>query len=277
MDGRAAVNSSQQLAMPSLFQTLAESSPTPMAAVEGAGHIVRYVNPAFCLLTGKSREELIGNPFSSSVPVRDECLPLLDRVHQTGQAEIFTAQEDSAPHPMYWSFAMWPVLTGDFRITAIMFQVTETAHFHRQAAAMNQALMVASVRQHELAEAAAMLNQQLERAHEDLKQFAFAASHDLQEPLRMIKTYSQLLVKGYRGQLEGEPAVCIDFISKGARHMQTLLTDLLSYAEAGMDRGERPESVNLNAVLEKVKQNLNSTNREMEPAPPHKLHVAIGS
>ena len=79
---------------------------------------------------------------------------------------------------------------------------------------------------------------ELWRANEDLKQFAFAASHDLQEPLRMITTYSQLLVKGYPGPLEGEARVCLDFITKGAKQMRDLLIDLLSYAEAGGRQGK---------------------------------------
>jgi light-regulated signal transduction histidine kinase (bacteriophytochrome) len=97
---------------------------------------------------------------------------------------------------------------------------------------------------------------ELRRANDDLKQFAFAASHDLQEPLRMITAYSQLLVKGYPSSLEGEARVCLDFITKGAKQMRDLLMDLLSYAEAGVDRGKGNELIDLNAVLDNVKQNL---------------------
>ncbi|HUS07691.1 MAG TPA: ATP-binding protein [Bryobacteraceae bacterium] len=262
MDDSVTAAAKREVDIPDIFQALAEFSPMPMAAVEGAGHILRYVNPVFCLLTGRSREKLIGNPLCGIVPANDECLPLLDRVYATGQAETFTGQEDATAHPLYWSYAMWPVLVPEWGITAIILQVTETAHFHQQAAAMNQALMLASVRQHQLAEEAEILNEQLRRANEDLKQFAFAASHDLQEPLRMITSYSQLLLKGYRGQLEGEPQVCVDFITKGALHMRELLTDLLSYAEAGLDRGEAAGHVDLNEVLEKVQQNLESTIQE---------------
>ena len=97
---------------------------------------------------------------------------------------------------------------------------------------------------------------ELWRANEDLKQFAFAASHDLQEPLRMITAYSQLLVRGYPGPLEGEARVCLEFVTKGAKQMRDLLTDLLSYAEAGVDRGKAKELIDLNTILADVKQNL---------------------
>jgi light-regulated signal transduction histidine kinase (bacteriophytochrome) len=140
--------------------------------------------------------------------------------------------------------------------------VTETTPFLLQSTSMNQALIKASMHQHELTEEAERLNEELQRANDDLKQFAFAASHDLQEPLRMITSYSQLLVKGYRGQLVGEPAVCVDFITKGAKHMRDLLADLLSYTETGEDREEADESIDLNTIFEKVTQNLKTAIEE---------------
>jgi PAS domain S-box-containing protein len=262
MDAGVTVNSKQELDMPDLCQSIAESSPMPMAAVQEAGHIVRYVNSAFCLLLGKSREELIGNAFSGAVPAGEECLSLLDRVYQTGKAETHTGQEHPASHRFFWSYVMWPVLGADGRRLGIMIQVTETTPFFLQSTGMNQALMMGSVRQHELTEEAERLNEELQRANDDLKQFAFAASHDLQEPLRMITSYSQLLVKGYRGQLDGEPGVCVDFITKGTRHMRDLLADLLSYTETGADREEADESIDLNTIFEKVKQNLKTAIEE---------------
>ncbi len=92
------ITAKQKHDVPGLCRSLAESSPMPMAAVEGPDHLVPYVNPAFCLLFSNQSEELIGNPFSGLVQTGDECLSLLDRVYQTGQAEIHTGQEDSASH-----------------------------------------------------------------------------------------------------------------------------------------------------------------------------------
>jgi signal transduction histidine kinase len=241
--------------MPALCQSIADSSPMPMAAVEGADHIVRYVNSAFCLLLGKTREELVGIAFSSAAPTGKEYLSLLDRVYQTGKAEIHTGEENPVSHRYYWSYVMWPVLAADGCRVGIMIQVTETTSFLQQTTGMNQALIISSVHQHELTEEAERLNVELQRANEDLKQFAYAASHDFQEPLRMITSYSQLLVEGYRGQLDGEAAIFVDFISKGAEHMRDLLADLLSYTEAGADRIE-DECIDLNAIFEKVKQTL---------------------
>ena len=93
-------------------------------------------------------------------------------------------------------------------------------------------------------------NTALVRANEDLNQFAFAASHDLQEPLRMITSYSQLLVKGYSGQLDGEAGTCIKFITDGTRRMRELLSDLLAYTRVTADGERQIETVDLNRVLE---------------------------
>jgi signal transduction histidine kinase len=253
---------SKQPDMSALCRPAAETSPMPMVGVEGPSHTVCYVNPAFCLLTGKASEELIGNALPTAMPAGSECLSLLGRVHQTGKAEIHTGQEHPAAHPFYWSYVMWPVLATDGRRVGIMIQVTETTPFHLNSTGMNQALIIGSVHQHELTEEAERLNEELQRANDDLKQFAFAASHDLQEPLRMITSYSQLLVKGYRGQLEGEPGVCVDFITKGAKRMRDLLADLLSYTETGADRGEPEEPIDLNTIFEKVKENLKTAIEE---------------
>jgi PAS domain S-box-containing protein len=100
--------------------------------------------------------------------------------------------------------------------------------------------------------------EELKRLNEDLNQFAFAASHDFQEPLRMITSYSQLLLRGYSGQLAGEAAVCVGFITEGTKRMRELLSDLLSFTEAGSDRDAAAESIDLNLIFEKAAQNLKS-------------------
>jgi diguanylate cyclase (GGDEF)-like protein/PAS domain S-box-containing protein len=154
---------------------IAETSSLPMAEVEGSTHILRYVNPAFCLLTAKPKKELIGRAFSDIAPAEEECLASLDRVYRSGQAITHTGQEHSAFHPLYRSYSMWPLLTKDNRPRGIIVQVTEAISFHLNAVAMNQALMMGSVRQHELTEESQKLLERLQagmlvnqQAHEAL-------------------------------------------------------------------------------------------------------------
>ena len=101
------------------------------------------------------------------------------------------------------------------------------------------------------------------RANEDLNQFAFAASHDLQEPLRMITSYSQLLLKGYRGQLDGEAATCIEFITDGTKRMRELLGDLLAYTQLSGDGQHIVTSVDLNGVFEATLKNCKAAIEEI--------------
>jgi PAS domain S-box-containing protein len=147
--------------LPSLCRFIFNNSPLPVAMAVGAKHIVRYVNPAFCFLTGKSEYELIGNTFSEILP-EDECLPVLDRVYCTGEAETHTEPEHSEIKTAYWSYAMWPVLGADERPMGVMIRVTETAMFRQQAIEMNQELLLTAVRQHELIEEAERLYAQLQ-------------------------------------------------------------------------------------------------------------------
>lgn len=93
----------------------------------------------------------------------------------------------------------------------------------------------------------------LRRANEDLSQFAFAASHDLQEPLRMITSYSQLLIKDSReGQLANDADLYTGYIVEGTRRIRELLADLLSYTAAGADGNLGQENVHLNDVFKVV-------------------------
>ena len=99
------------------------------------------------------------------------------------------------------------------------------------------------------------INDELRHANADLNQFAYAASHDLQEPLRMITTYSQMLVKGYRGELDDEAALCVKFITAGTQRMRALLADLLVYTQV-TDAVCGTEFVDITQVLEKEIENL---------------------
>jgi signal transduction histidine kinase len=105
-------------------------------------------------------------------------------------------------------------------------------------------------------------NEALRRANDDLKHFAYAASHDLQQPLRMITSYSQLLVKGYRGQLDGEAGVCINFISSGTRHMRELLADLLAYTQVEAEDQPPDAAVDLQVVFQNVTEHLRTAIEE---------------
>jgi signal transduction histidine kinase len=96
---------------------------------------------------------------------------------------------------------------------------------------------------------------QLARSNQDLEQFAYSASHDLQEPLRKVMAFGSLLEKEYGDKLEGDGHLYLASIGKATRRMQTLITDLLGYARV-TTRGKTFVAVNLNEVVQGVLSDL---------------------
>lgn len=98
-------------------------------------------------------------------------------------------------------------------------------------------------------------NTELERSNQDLQQYAYIISHDLQEPLRTVSSFVQLLSRRYQEKLDAKANTFINFAVEGTSHMQRLLTDLLRFSRVG--GGElRLAEISLESVLEKTLRNL---------------------
>lgn len=97
--------------------------------------------------------------------------------------------------------------------------------------------------------------EELRRSNRDLEQFAYVASHDLQEPLRKIASFTQLLQKRYGGQLDDRADQYIGFAVDGAKRMQQLIQDLLGFSRVGRMVGE-PVDVDLDEALDDALGNL---------------------
>ena len=95
----------------------------------------------------------------------------------------------------------------------------------------------------------------LARSNAELQQFAYVASHDLQEPLRMVSSYTQLIVKRYGGQLDQDAKEFMEFIVDGAARMKRLIEDLLAYSRVGT-RGNEFKPTDCEAALRKALINL---------------------
>lgn len=118
---------------------------------------------------------------------------------------------------------------------------------------------------------------ELRRANQDLEQFAYSASHDLQEPLRGIKIYSELLTKRYGASLEGDAREFFDYLRGSASRMEMLVRDLVAYTQVA--KLDPPEHyTDANAALRDTLANLNRTIVETraqvtsDPLPPIRVH-----
>ena len=101
----------------------------------------------------------------------------------------------------------------------------------------------------------------LANSNSELERFAYVASHDLQEPLRMINGFMQLLQKKYEPQLDENGKKYIHFAIEGANRMKTLIQDLLQYSRAGA-QPQQLEAVDMNIVMEDIKMVLKSKIKE---------------
>jgi signal transduction histidine kinase len=263
-----------------------EHSPLPMAAVDGLTHILRYGNPAFCNLMSQRLEDLVGRPFHELLPTKDVCISLLDRVLETGHPEMHVEEERSQARPIFWSYTMWPV-QADEPLVGVMIQVTESAKRHNQTIAMNEALVLGSVRQHELVEATESLNEQLRReiaerkeaqealqrakalladralqleeavaertteltaTNNQLETFVYSIAHDLRAPLRAMQGFTTMLVEDEKS-LSATGKDYAEKIKSSATRMDDLLGDMLAFARVAKQSADISAS-NLRSVVE---------------------------
>jgi PAS domain S-box-containing protein len=97
--------------------------------------------------------------------------------------------------------------------------------------------------------------EELSRSNKDLELFSYSVSHDLQEPLRTVSNFAQLLAKRYKGKLDQDADEFIGFVTDGTQRMQRMINDMLAFSRVGT-KGKPFEPTDLDKVIEEVLQNL---------------------
>ena len=128
------------------------------------------------------------------------------------------------------------------------------SEFNNMAAALNESTTSIKNLNEEITKRE-QLEQNLKASNKELERFAYIASHDLQEPLRMVSSYTQLLEKRYKDKLDQQASEFIHFAVDGAVRMQTLINDLLAYSRLG-SKAKPFEAVDCNVIFDQVKAHL---------------------
>ena len=269
------------------YRLLFENSPESITLI-GLDGTILDCNPATLRLRDAPKEDIIGQQFIDIGALQVEDLEhYMQLFSQLIQGETINSihVEIRGPQDDPRWLEVFPVLLKQddeiFAIQAISRDITERKlaedELHRYqenledlVADRTAALEVMNgelqreITERELAQEIMMhQTQQLAQSNAELEQFAYVASHDLREPLRKIKSYTELLAKRYDGQLDERADKYIFYIVDGATRMQQLIADLLTYSRAG--RAELVlEEVPFTAVVDKALNDLELAIRESE-------------
>jgi PAS domain S-box-containing protein len=228
------------------FRELFEDAPVPYHEIDREG-IIRRVNRAECALLGYSPSEMLGHHVWDFV-IEDakatsreqvlrklsgakDLLPFIREYHRSdGTRLIFEIHEK----------AICDSSGAVAGIRSALLDVTEKIHAEEAIRNLNV----------ELERRVTERTSELQRSNDDLQQFAYVASHDLQEPLRMVSSYSSLLAQKYRDNLDEDAREYVHYLVDGANRMSALIRDLLAFSRAGAQEisGFRP--VKMSEVLE---------------------------
>lgn len=225
------------------FRAVTESSRYAVATADSKGRLL-YLNPAAERLLGADRA---GTDVSLLVAERHRA-DFQDALtyhlanasdERGGPLEMSVRRPDGTDFPAELSLAGWQH-AGDAYVTLIVRDVAERTRIRR-----------------DLERIAA----ELRRSNAELERFAYIASHDLQEPLRMVSSYCRLLQVRYKGKLDEDADEFLHYAVDGATRMQQLISDLLVYSRVGT-HGQPFQSVAVKPVLDRVLANVQTAREE---------------
>ena len=198
----------------------------------------RLVNRQFAYILGYEEDELIGKPSLSFVLPEDR-----DAVRENAVSML------KGGSSLGYEFR---VVNKQAKIKWVMETVVPI-YYRRKRATLGSLIDVTERKQME--ERLQQITSEMQRSNTELEQFAYVISHDLQEPLRMVSSYTQLLAKRYSKKLDADADEFIAYAVDGAKRMQTLLHDLLDYSRVGT-RGKPFSLVNCEHIVEQAMANL---------------------
>lgn len=212
-----------------------------------------YCNAAFEKITGYAAEEVLGKNcrFLQGTDQQQPEIEVIRRAIRQGteaKAELRNYRKNGS---LFWNeLYIAPVKDQQGKLTHFIgIQTDITQRKHQETELQNK-------------------TRELAQSNAELQQFAYVASHDLQEPLRMVASYTQLLGKRYRGKLDQDADEFIGYAVDGATRMQRLIRDLLEYSRVGAER-QSFEETDCELVFQQAMQNLSASVRERHAVVTH--------
>lgn len=236
------------------YRGLLEAAPDAMVVVNQGGEIV-LLNLQAEKKFGYRRDELLGQKVTNIIPVGFAERLIADGLRSAEEAlaqqigtgiELTARRKDGSEFPMELMLSPLGSVRG-ILVTAAIRDITT-----RRTA---EALLLQKVKE-------------LYRSNEELQQFAYIASHDLQEPLRMVASYTTLIARRYKGKLDADADDFIAFAVDGAKRMQRLIQDLLAYSRVG-SKGEELFPTSSEDALEQAIRNLRGAMEESDALVTH--------
>jgi PAS domain S-box-containing protein len=232
------------------LRELITAAPIGMCVVSGNPVKVEEVNDRFLIISGKTREQYAKAPYWEVLhEVAHIFEPVLDSVFKTG--EKYTTEEhqmvlvrDGIDENIYLTFDYVPVKNIDGLVTKVIVLAIEVTH---QAEIRKEIEKAVAERTKEIAD----MNYSLIRSNAELEQFAYIASHDLQEPVRKISTFLEMLHHSI-GEVNEQAEGYFKKIQNSTSRMTNLIRDVLAYSQVA-ENTESFVKIDMSAIIESVK------------------------
>ena len=237
-----------------LFFDIFDQNPSSIWLSDNNGTVI-WQNQAYRAIWGATDENLIGkfNIFDTPIFKEENNLLLVKKVFDQGETVKLTINYEPK---------IYKKLTGNKRRTRSVMEVTIAPIKDKNGKTKNAIIYQNDVTKRVITEEELKERvKNLKLSNEELEQFAYIASHDLQEPLRSVASFTQLLQKRYKDKLDKEANEFIQFIVDGATKMHDLITDLLLFSRIGT-RVKPFAETDMNLILKEVLDSLTQSIKE---------------
>ncbi|HMK46176.1 MAG TPA: PAS domain S-box protein [Methanocella sp.] len=240
------------------FRSVVEQCTDGIMIVDHDGQIVQY-NRAMEMITGRKRADIIGKPLWDY---------LYEVMIKEAQAKIPYEKMKSIVVSMVWDASMLEPVTMPYEDIELLDGTRRSVNSIIFPIKTSRGMYLGSIsrdvtEQRLIQEQLESDRAELKRSNEELEKFAYVASHDLQEPLRTVSSYVQLLQRRYEGKLDSSADEYINYAVEGTGRMQQMIRDLLQYSRIST-RGQSPVPTDLGPVLDQVLQNLSASIKESQ-------------